>query len=404
MKTAPMKSVTEERLMSTYRRQPVTFVRGQGMFLYDESGKEYLDFVAGVAVVALGHAHPAVAEAIAKQARTLVHTSNLYFTEPMVRLAERLCDVLGWPDGKVFFANSGAEANECAMKLIRKWSREKYSPERYETIAANGSFHGRTFETLAATGQPLKWETFSPLPAGFTHVPFDDVDALSAAITDRTAAVMLEPVLGEGGVIVPSDDYLPAVRRVCDEHGLMFVADEVQTGLGRTGNWFAFQESGAAPDVITIAKALGNGLPVAACVARGEFAEVFQPGDHATTMGGGPVVCAAALKVLEVIESEGLVENARKLGQQFQSELASMAEKFELVKEVRGKGLLLALELQKEVARDLVTEALEAGLLVNELGPNRIRLSPPLIVEQEHCDRAVELLSGVISRMEERVQ
>jgi acetylornithine/N-succinyldiaminopimelate aminotransferase len=396
-------SLTEERLMTTYRRQPVTFVRGEGMFLYDAEGKEYLDFVAGVAVVALGHAHPAVAEAIADQAKTLVHTSNLYFTEPMVRLAERLCEVLGWPDGRVFFANSGAEANECAIKLIRKWSREKYSAERYETIAAHGSFHGRTFETLAATGQPQKWEPFTPLPAGFVHVPFDDSDAISRAVTDKTAAVMLEPILGEGGVIVPSEDYLPAVRKICDNSKLAFIGDEVQTGLGRTGSWFAFQESGAAPDVITIAKALGNGLPIAACVARGEFAEVFAPGDHATTMGGGPVVCRAALTVLDVIDSEGLVENARLMGKRLIDGLSSLAESSELVVEARGKGLLLALELEKEVAGQVVMAALEEGLLVNEVGPSRLRLSPPLIVAEQHCERAIDILRRVIARVEKEI-
>ena len=393
-------SLTEERLMTTYRRQPVTFVRGEGMFLYDDEGKEYLDFVAGVAVVALGHAHPAVAEAVADQAKTLVHTSNLYFTEPMVRLAERLCEVLGWPDGRVFFANSGAEANECAIKLIRKWSREKYSPERYETIAAHGSFHGRTLETLAATGQPQKWESFSPMPAGFVHVPFDDPDAIASAVTGTTAAVMLEPILGEGGVVVPTDDYLPAVRKICNERELAFVGDEVQTGLGRTGSWFAFQESGAAPDVITIAKALGNGLPIAACVARGEFADVFSPGDHATTMGGGPVVCRAALTVLHVIESEGLVENARTMGKRLLDGLWSLADSSKLVVEARGKGLLLALELSADVAGQVVKAALEEGLLVNEVGPARLRLSPPLIVGEQHCERAIEILQRALARVE----
>jgi acetylornithine/N-succinyldiaminopimelate aminotransferase len=383
--------------MNTYRRQPVTFVRGRGVYLYDDSGHEYLDFVAGIAVTALGHAHPKVAEAIAAQAATLVHTSNLYFTEPMIRLAERLCEILEWPDGRVFFANSGAEANECAIKLVRKWAGKKYSPQRYETIAAKGSFHGRTFETLAATGQPKKWEGFAPLPPGFVHVEFDDVDALSSAVGETTAAVLLEPIMGEGGVVVPSDDYLPAVRNICDSNELAFIADEVQTGLGRTGTWFAFQESGAAPDVVTIAKALGNGLPVAACVARGELAEVFQPGDHATTMGGGPVVCAAALALLDTIEAEGLVDRAASLGKKLLDDLSSIATSQPIVKEVRGKGLLLAMEFESEIAGDVVAAARERRLLVNEIAPSAIRICPPLVVGEGECDRAVEILTQAIA-------
>lgn len=370
------------------------------MYLYDSEGKEYLDFVAGIAVTALGHAHPKVAEAVARQSATLVHTSNLYFTMPMVELAERLCEILGWPDGKVFFANSGAEANECAIKLIRRWSTAKYSEGRYETIAAKGSFHGRTFETLAATGQPKKWEGFAPLPLGFVHVPFDDPEALSAAVTKTTAAVLLEPILGEGGVIVPSDGYLPAVREICDARDLAFIADEVQTGLGRTGRWFAFQESGAAPDVVTIAKALGNGLPIAACVARGELAEVFRPGDHATTMGGGPVVCAAALALLETIETEGLIERSREMGDRLLQGLGSIASSHPVVKDVRGKGLLLAVELQSDIAGDIVEGARGAGLLVNEAGPSIIRICPPLIVDERDCNRALEILEQVIADAE----
>lgn len=392
--------VSEARLMNTYRRQPVTFVRGRGMYLYDDAGNEYLDFVAGIAVTALGHAHPRITEAISAQSSTLVHTSNLYFTEPMIELAGRLCEILGWPDGKVFFANSGAEANECAIKLIRRWSSAKYSPERYETIAAKGSFHGRTFETLAATGQPKKWEGFAPLPPGFVHVPFDDPEALSAAVTETTAAVLLEPILGEGGVIIPRDGYLPAVREICDTRDLAFIGDEVQTGLGRTGTWFAFQESGAAPDVVTIAKALGNGLPIAACVARGELAEVFQPGDHATTMGGGPVVCAAALALLETIEAEGLIERSREMGDRLLRGLGTIAGSHPVVIDVRGKGLLLALELQAEIAAEIVAGARGAGLLVNEAGPAIIRICPPLILEERDCNRALEILEQVISDLE----
>ncbi|MGH7378128.1 MAG: aminotransferase class III-fold pyridoxal phosphate-dependent enzyme, partial [Candidatus Methylomirabilales bacterium] len=311
-------SRAEAALMPTYRRYPVTFVGGEGVELYDDAGRRYLDFVAGVAVTALGHAHPAVTEAVARQAGRLVHTSNLYYTEPMVELAERLRALLGWPDGKVFFANSGAEANECAIKLIRRWSGRLHPAEagdrRVGIIAAYGSFHGRTLRTLAATGQPKKWEPFLPLPSGFIHVPYDDAAALEAAVGPKTAGVLLEPVLGESGVVVPSAGYLPAVRAICDRHRLAFVADEVQTGIGRLGEWFGFQVEAAVPDVITLAKGLGNGFAIGACVARGELAEAFEPGDHGSTFGGGPVPCAAALAMLDTLQREGIVPHAKRVG------------------------------------------------------------------------------------------
>lgn len=391
------------KLMNTYKRYPATFVRGEGMYLHDDAGRKYLDFVAGIAVTALGHSHPAVVEAIAKQAAELTHVSNLYYTKPMADLSEKLCELLDWDDGRVFFANSGAEANECAIKLVRKWSREKYSGERFETIATMGSFHGRTLETLAATGQPKKWESFTPLPPGFRHVAFDDLGALEGAIDEKVASVLLEPVQGEGGVVVPDEGYLPGVRKICDAGDLAFVADEVQTGLGRTGWWFAFQESGAVPDVITLAKALGNGLPIGACIARGEFAETFQPGDHATTMGAGPVVCAAALTVLRVIESEGLVERSKDIGGYLQGLLRNMIEAHSCVEEVRGKGLLLAVELSGDFARDVSERALERGLLVNDVAPNAVRICPPLIVQKSECDRAAEILSKVFGEFDGKV-
>lgn len=397
-----VQALADRRLMRTANRYPVTFVRGEGAHLFDEGGKEYLDFFAGIAVTALGHAHPKVTEAVTRQVSELVHVSGFFYTEPQAALAERLCGLLGWDDGRVFFANSGAEANECAIKVVRKWSRSKFDPGRYETIAAKGSFHGRTFETLAATGQPAKWEPFSPLPPGFVHVPYNDASAIEEAAGDRTSSVLLEPVLGEGGVWVPGDDYLPAVRRICDSKSLAFIADEVQTGLGRTGRWFGFGHAGSAaiPNVITLAKALGGGLPVAACVTRGELAETFGPGDHGSTFGGGPVVCAAALAVIEVIEEEGLVERAAHLGEYLQGLLRTLVDRHPLATEVRGKGLLIALQLSKEIARDAVTRALEAGLVVNDVTPSALRLSPPLIVSEEDCDRAVQILDKVIGDIE----
>ncbi|MGH9194270.1 MAG: aminotransferase class III-fold pyridoxal phosphate-dependent enzyme, partial [Acidimicrobiia bacterium] len=356
--------------------------------------------VAGIAVVTLGHAHPQVAEAISKQAATLVQTSNLYYTRPMAELSERLTSLLGWEDGRVFFANSGAEANECAIKVVRKWSRKNFSAERYEMIAALGSFHGRTLETLAATGQPAKWETFAPLPPGFSHVAYDDPNGLESAVTTRTAAVMLEPVLGEGGVVVPSSGYLPAVRKICDTHSLAFVADEIQTGLGRCGHWFAFQETQSVPDVITLAKPLANGLPLGACIAHGDLAEAFEPGDHATTFGGGAVVCAAALAVLDIIEKEDLVGNARQLGTYLYEKLEDLTSRHEVATSVRGKGLLLALQLSADVARKVAEIALSKGLLVNDVGPSTVRLTPPLIVDRAQCDEALSILDEALEMVD----
>jgi acetylornithine/N-succinyldiaminopimelate aminotransferase len=397
-----IRSLADSRVMPTYRRLPVTFVRGEGVHLYDETGRPYLDFVAGVAVNALGHAHPAVAEAVSRQASRLVHTSNLYYTEPMALLADRLCELLDWEDGRAFFANSGAEANECAIKLVRRWAGDRFGPDRYGTIAAFGAFHGRTLETLAATGQPAKWKPFSPLPPGFTHVAYDDSKAIEEAVTGRESSVLLEPVQGESGVIVPADEYLPEVRQICDRHEMAFVADEVQTGLGRTGEWFGFQVNGAVPDVITIAKALGNGLPIGACVARGPLAKAFHPGDHATTMGGGPVVCAAALAVLQTIQDEDLISNSKVIGAYLRERLEHLTLLHERAVAVRGRGLLVALQLADGTPAELVVRsALEEGLLVNDVTPSAIRLCPPLTVDKSHCDQAVEVLSRVLDRVPE---
>jgi len=384
--------------MDTYRRQPLRLIRGKGCFVFDDEGREYLDLVAGVAVNALGHAHPAVSEAIAVQASKLVHTSNLYRTEPQEELADRLCGLLEWPDGKVFFANSGAEANECALKLVRKWSLSEFGPTRIKTVAALGSFHGRTFATLAATGQPKKWAPFMPLPEGFVHVAYNDLPAISAAaIAEDVSSILLEPVQGEAGVVVPSQTYLGNAARLAKDNGLALILDEVQTGIGRTGNWFAFQQSDAIPGIITLAKALGNGLPIGACVARGPWATTFEPGDHATTMGGGPVVCAAALAVVETIEKEGLVDNARLMGEYLLSGLKNMAGRHEMIHQVRGKGLLLGIELAGDFAGNIVIDCLKSGLLVNDVTSSVVRLSPPLIVNREECDTALGILEQVLA-------
>jgi len=382
----------DQWLMRTYRRPPVVFVRGKGMTLFDEDGNQYLDFVAGVAVNALGHAHPAVTQAVAEHAGNLIHTSNLYYTGPQATLAERLCELLGWPDGRVFFANSGAEANECGLKIARKWAIANLGPQATKTVAAWGSFHGRTFETLAATGQPKKWASFAPLPADFKHAPYDNLGALEDACQPDVGSVLLEPIQGEGGVLVPSPAFLEGAAAVCSKAGIPLILDEVQTGIGRTGSWFAFQQHKMQPGMITAAKALGGGLPIGACVARGPWAETFVPGDHATTMGGNPLACSAALAVLDTIKNDDLIGNAVRVGEYLKAALEKLAGRYPAIMEVRGRGLLLGLALNSDVAHNLVETCLAKGLLVNDVMPSVIRLCPPLIVTPAECDQAVAIL------------
>jgi len=381
--------------MNVYGRQPVAFVRGQGALLWDTEGKQYLDFLAGIAVMSVGHSHPKVVEAIRAQAGELTHVSNLFYTEPQAILAERLHDLLGW--GKVFFSNSGAEANECALKLARRWARARGSSNRSGVVVALGSFHGRTFTTLAATGQPHKHEPFAPLPAWFTYVSLNDEEALDQAVGDETTAVLLEVVQGEGGVRLATPEYLTAARKFCEERGAALIFDEVQTGLGRTGKWFAFQHYDIAPDIVTLAKALGGGLPIGACIAREDVADAFKPGDHATTFGGGPVPCAAALAVLDVIDSEGLVARSADAGERLIAALSSATAGNMAVGEIRGLGLLIAIELAGDWAAEIVGKALEKGLIVNNVAPNAVRLAPPLIVSDDQIEQAVEILAGILS-------
>ena len=395
MNLEQIKALDDRYHMNVYGRQPVAFVRGEGARLWDTDGKEYLDFLAGIAVMSVGHSHPKVVEAIRAQSGTLTHVSNLFYTEPQAVLAERLHDLLGW--GKVFFSNSGAEANECALKLARRWARARGSADKSGVVVALGSFHGRTFTTLAATGQPHKHEPFAPLPAWFTYVALNDEEALDVAVDDGTTAVMLEVVQGEGGVRLATPEYLTAARKFCEERGSALIFDEVQTGLGRTGKWFAFQHYDVAPDIVTLAKALGGGLPIGACIARDEVADAFKPGDHATTFGGGPVPCSAALAVLDVIESEGLVARAAEAGEQLMEQLSRATSGSNAVKEIRGLGLLIAVELNGDWAGDIVGKALEKGLVVNNVTPNAVRLAPPLIVTDDEIARAVEIVAGILS-------
>jgi acetylornithine aminotransferase/acetylornithine/N-succinyldiaminopimelate aminotransferase len=371
--------LADRYLMQTGRRLPVTFVRGQGCLVYDESGREYLDLVAGIAVNLLGHAHPEVAAAVAAQANALIHTSNLYYTRPQVELARRLVE-LSFPS-RVFFCNSGAEANEAAIKLVRQWGTRNRDGA-FQIISTEGSFHGRTLATITAGGQPKYSDPFKPLPDGFVHVPYNDLDAIKTATGEKTVAVMLEPVMGEIGVVPARDGYLAGVRRWCDEQGLLLILDEVQTGLGRTGRWFAHQHHGITPDVMTLAKGLGGGVPIGACLAAPK-ADVFEPGDHGSTFGGNPLACAAAIAVLHVIERDGLVGHAAEMGDVLHTAISGLGGK-----DVRGLGLMQAVEFSEPRAKAFQQSCLEAGLVVNAVDDNSIRFVPPLIITAEQIDRA----------------
>ena len=379
--------------MPTYPEPPVTFVRGEGSRLYDDSGKEYLDFLSGLAVTSLGHSHPAVADALCEQAKTLLHVSNLYGTTVGPEVATTLDRLIGDghpAGGRVFFCNSGAEANECALKLARRWA----GPGRHVVISAYGSFHGRTLATLHATGQPEKHEPFQPLPEGFRHVAWNDADAMDRATSgEEVAAVLLEPVQGEGGVNPATGEYFAAVRRLCDERGLLMIVDEVQTGLGRTGRWFGFQHFGVQPDVVTMAKALGNGVPIGACWAVGDVASAFRPGDHATTFGGQPLATAAARAVLAVMQKERVPERAAAAG----ARLGAGLEAIPGVAGVRGLGLLLAARLEDADARTAASAALDAGLVVNPISPTALRFAPSLLVTDDEIDEAVAIVAKVLS-------
>ena len=376
-------------VMPTYGPPKVAFVRGQGSALFDADGNAWLDLLCGLAVTSLGHAHPAVTEAVARQAATLVHTSNLHVTEPAVALAERLAALTGWADAKVFFAQCGATANEAAIKLARKHGKAIH-PDKVRVVALEGSFHGRTLATLEATGQPAKHAPFAPLAGFVDHVPHDDPDALRAAVGDDTCAVLLEVVQGEGGVRPLSPEMLAAAREACDAHDALLLADEVQTGIGRTGTWFAFQGTEVVPDVITLAKALANGLPIGACVAHGHAATVLGPGDHATTFGGNPVTAAAALAVLDTIEGEGLLQQAASRAKRLRAGLEALVGAAPYATGVRGRGLLLGLELDAPVAGQVEAACRDRFLLVNAVGGDVLRLAPPLIITREEVDLALE--------------
>jgi predicted acetylornithine/succinylornithine family transaminase len=382
--------------MHNYAEPPVTFVRGEGSTLFDADGRPYLDFLSGLAVTSLGHAHPVVAEAIAHQARTLSHVSNLFGTTVGPEVAVTLDRLIGGgaerAGGQVFFGNSGAEAVECALKLARKWA----GPDRFTVVSTDDAFHGRTLAALAATGQYDKQAAFVPMPVGFDHVPFGDIDAMDAACDPaRVAAVLVEPILGEAGVVVPSSDYLGALRRICTERDILLMVDEIQTGLGRTGRWFAFQHLGIEPDVVTMAKALGNGMPVGACWARAEVAAAFVPGDHGSTFGGQPLALSAARATLAVMEEEDVPSRAAAAGARLRAGL----ERLPGVASVRGEGLLLAAVLVNDFARPACAEALQGGLVINAPRPDVLRFAPSLLVSDSDIDRALASLARILARL-----
>jgi acetylornithine/N-succinyldiaminopimelate aminotransferase len=381
--------------MQMFRRMPVTLVRGEGTRVWDEQGNSYLDFVAGIAVNALGHGHPGLTETIARQARTLIHVSNIFYSEPQVELAELL--VKHSALDQVFFVNSGAEANEGAIKLARKWGMTQRDGS-YEIISTHNSFHGRTLATVAATGTPRYREPFGPQLPGFVFVDYDDIEAIKRATTPQTCAVLLEPIQGEGGVNVPSPEYLRQVREWCDQQNLLLILDEVQTGCGRTGTLWAHEQAGIEPDIMTLAKGLGGGVPVGAVLAKERYC-VFEPGDHGSTFGGNPLATAAAAYVVSQLVQGGVLENARERGAQLERRLASLEDRSDLVAGQRGVGLLRGLVLHEDVAADVVTRSLQRGLLVNPVRPNTVRFMPPLTVTAEEIDEAAAIVEGVLAEI-----
>lgn len=382
--------------IQNYGRLPVAFVKGQGARLWDSAGKEYLDFLAGIAVVPLGHAHPRVTAAIANQAATLLHTSNIFHIEPQARLAEKLHEISGGM--RAFFCNSGAEANEAAIKIVRKWQSAK-DPERNEIVTFEGGFHGRTLGSLAATAQPKYHEGFGPMPGGFHYVAFNDAEALRAVVSNKTAAVMLEPIQGESGIRPAEDDFLREVRRICDEAGALLVFDEVQAGVGRTGKFFGHEWAGVKADVITLAKGLGNGVPIGALLATEEVAKALVPGTHGCTFGGNFLSCAAALATVDALYEEELMANSLKQGEYFSRRLREWGEKTGLVTQVRGRGLMVSAVLSKPVARELLKAALTGGLVLNAVGDDILRFLPPLNITEADVDEAIAKLEAAAASL-----
>lgn len=382
--------------MNTFgNRTPVCFEYGKGINLWDIDGKKYYDFLAGIAVSAVGHSHTKLVDAIKNQAEKLIHCSNLYYIEPQAKLAKLLVE--NSCADKVFFANSGAEANEGAIKLARIYFKKKDMGEKFEIITLANSFHGRTLATIAATGQNKYQKPYSPLTPRFSSVPINDLEALKNAINDNTCAVMIEPIQGESGVNLTTPEYMKGVRKLCDEKGILLIFDEVQSGLGRTGKLFAYQHFDIEPDIFTLAKALGGGFPIGALCAKEHVAKAFEPGNHGSTFGGNPLACSAALASLEIILEENLVENSEKMGAYFIEKLSELANKYDFIKEVRGKGLMIAVEFLTEKAVEIKNKCFEKGYLIGNVGNNVIRILPPLIISKEDIDKMVSMLDNILS-------
>ncbi len=397
METKKFLDVSNRYIMNTYSRFPVVMRKGRGMKVWSTDGKEYLDFVSGVAVNILGHCHPKVVVALQKQAQRLLHVSNYYHIEPQIKLAKLLVEN-SFAD-KVFFCNSGAEANEAAIKLARKYSKEHIHPKLFEIITAKNSFHGRTLATLTATGQEKFQKGFEPLVPGFKQIPFNDMHALSKAVTKDTCAIILEPIQGEGGVILPGETYLKAVRDFCNEHNLLLILDEVQTGMGRTGKLFAHEHYGITPDIMTIAKGLGGGTPIGAMLAIEQVASAFQPGNHATTFGGNPLVCAAAVATLETLLEDGFIlDQCNRMSAHLMKGLSQLKDEFpSLITEIRGKGLLIGMVLTID-GDPIVRQCLEKGVLINCTAGNVLRFIPPLIVQPKEINRLIRTLKEVFTK------
>lgn len=398
MSTQEIMALEKKHVMQTYGRAPMVLVKGHGARVWDAEGKVYLDFLAGIAVNSVGHTHPRVVAALQEQAAKLIHTSNLYYTEPQARLAELLTRISGLD--RVFFANSGAEANEGAFKLARKYARTRLGAERYEIIVTTHSFHGRTLATLAATGQTKYHKGFEPLPPGFVRVEYNDLEAVRAAVTERTAAILVEPIQGESGVRPATPQFLAGLDQLRREKGVLLIFDEIQCGLGRTGKMFAFEHYGVKPDILTLAKALGGGVPIGAFLARQEVAEALNPGDHGSTFGGNPLATAAGLAAVSVLVEEKLAERAARVGDYLFQKLFALAGRHPSIKEIRGKGLMVGMELDFE-CKELVESCRQKGLLVNCTEGRVIRLLPPLIIGEAEVDEAVTILDAALQEAEE---
>ena len=379
--------------LPVFARYQIVLDHGEGVYVYDTHGKKYVDFLGGIAVNVLGHNHPALVKAVAEQAGKMIHCSNLYYTQVQADAAEKLTKLSGF--GKVFFGNSGAEANEGAIKVARKYAHT-ISPDKSQIITALHSFHGRTLATLTATGQPKYQEGFGPLPAGFDYVEYNNIEALEKMMSENTAAVMLEPIQGEGGVHVPTAEYLKKVRALCDKYNAVLIFDEIQTGIGRTGEFFAYDKFGVKPDVVTLAKGLAGGVPIGAFITSDKIADVLHAGDHGSTFGGNPLACAAADVVLATVGNEAFLKHVEEMGDYMKSRLETIKAKFPtLVKEVRGVGLILGMEINKP-GRDIVNACLEKGSIINCTAGNVLRFVPPLIVEKEHIDEVCDILEAVL--------